>query len=195
VARLAVAATASFGADVLERLAAEHDIAVLLTRPDAPRGRGRKTAPSPAKEVADRLGIDVLQPARLDAGQIAARHAFPIGPDDDAGVVFARGAEIAVELLRDVLSAPRFEPQPDEGVTYAEKITAKDRELDWDRPAQELHNRVRALSPHIGARGIVDDRRVIVWRTRIRDGELELLEVQPEGRRRMTYEEFRRGLQ
>jgi methionyl-tRNA formyltransferase len=264
VARLAVAATAPFGADVLERLAGEHDIAVLLTRPDAPRGRGRKTAPSPAKEVADRLGIDVLQPARLtddiafdvdavviaaygllipdellernlwlnvhpsllprwrgaapveraimagdsqtgvtihltvtelDAGPIAAQQGFPIGPDDDAGVVFAHGAEIAVELLRDVLSAPRFEPQPDEGVTYAEKITAEDRELDWDRPAQELHNRVRALSPHIGARGIVDDRRVIVWRTRIRDGELELLEVQPEGRRRMTYEEFRRGLQ
>jgi methionyl-tRNA formyltransferase len=65
--------------------------------------------------------------------------------------------------------------------------------LDWDRPAHELHNRVRALSPHIGARGVVDGRRLIVWRTRIRDGKLELLEVQPEGRRRMTYEEFRRG--
>jgi methionyl-tRNA formyltransferase len=79
-------------------------------------------------------------------------------------------------------------------VTYAEKITPADRELDWSRPAQELHNRVRALSPHIGARAVVDGRRVIVWRTRVRDGKLELLEVQPEGRRRMTYEEFERGL-
>ena len=88
----------------------------------------------------------------------------------------------------------RFEPQADEGLTYADKITAADRELDWSRPAQELHNRVRALSPHIGARGVVDGRRVIVWRTRVRDGKLEVLEVRPEGRRRMTYEEFRRGL-
>jgi methionyl-tRNA formyltransferase len=261
--RLAVAATARFGADVLERLAERHDVAVLLTRADAPRGRGRKTAPSPAKEAAGRLGIDVLQPARLtddvkldvdvvivcaygllipdallernlwlnvhpsllprwrgaapveraimagdsetgvtihrtikelDAGPIAAQEAFPIGPDDDAGAVFARTAPIAVDLLDEVSPEPTFTPQSETGVTYAEKITSADRELDWDRPAQELHNRVRALSPHIGARGIVDGRRVIVWRTRVRDGELELLDVQPEGRRRMTYEEFRRGL-
>ena len=62
--RIGVAATAPFGADVLERLAATHDIAWLLTRPDAPRGRGRKLAPPPAKEVAERLGIPVHQPER-----------------------------------------------------------------------------------------------------------------------------------
>ena len=263
MAKLAVAATAPFGADVLERIARQHDVVVLLTRPDARRGRGRKVAASPAKEVAQRLGIEVVQPSRLtaelsldadavvvcaygllipdallernlwlnvhpsllprwrgaapveraimagdaetgvtihrtvkqlDAGPIAAQQAFPIAPDEDAGAVFARAAAIAVELLRDVLPSPHFDPQSENGVTYAEKITAADRELDWTRPPQELHDRVRALSPHIGARGVVDGRRVIVWRTRIRDGELELLEVQPEGRRRMTYEEFRRGL-
>jgi methionyl-tRNA formyltransferase len=260
---LAVAATAPFGAELLERLAVEHEVAVLLTRPDARRGRGRKTAPSPAKEIAGRLGIEVLQPARLtgdatfdvdlvivcaygllipdallernlwlnvhpsllprwrgaapveraimagdsetgvtihrtvkqlDAGPIAAQQAFPIGPDADAGTIFAQAVPIAVDLLDDVLSEPTFTPQSETCVTYAEKITSADRELDWDLPAQELHNRVRALSPHIGARGIVDGRRVIVWRTRVHDGRLELLEVQPEGRRRMTYEEFRRGL-
>ena len=62
--RLAVAATAPFGADVLERLAARHDIAYLLTRPDAPRGRGRKLAPTATKEVAERLGIPVHQPVK-----------------------------------------------------------------------------------------------------------------------------------
>ena len=48
--RIAVAATAPFGADVLERLAAEHDVVQLFTRPDKPRGRGRKLASPPAKE-------------------------------------------------------------------------------------------------------------------------------------------------
>jgi methionyl-tRNA formyltransferase len=66
--RIAVAATAPFGADVLERLAAHHEISVLLTRPDAPQGRGRKVAPPPAKVVAERLGIPVLQPERPAAG-------------------------------------------------------------------------------------------------------------------------------
>src|SRR6266849_10255708 len=64
--KIAVAATAPFGADVLERLAAEHDVALLVTRPDKPRGRGRKVAAPAAKETARRLGIPVAQPARLD---------------------------------------------------------------------------------------------------------------------------------
>src|SRR5260370_41023759 len=64
--KIAVAATAPFGADVLERLAAEHDVALLVTRPDRPRGRGRKGAAPAAKETARRLGIPVAQPARLD---------------------------------------------------------------------------------------------------------------------------------
>jgi methionyl-tRNA formyltransferase len=265
MARIAVAATAPFGAEVLKRLAGRHEVVALLTRPDAPQGRGRKLAPSPAKVVAEREGIPVLEPPRLgsdvcihshhvdavvvaaygllipdallerdlwlnvhpsllprwrgaapveraimngdmetgvtihrtvkelDAGPVGAQEAFPIGPDDDAGCVFGRSAEVAARLLEDVLASASFEPQRTEGVTYAEKITAADRELEWTRPAHELHDRVRALSPHIGARGVLDGRRMLVWRTRIVDGRLELLEVQPEGRRRMPYEEFRRG--
>ena len=68
MARIAVAATAPFGADVLERLAARHKIAALLTRPDAPAGRGRRVAAPPAKVVAERLGIPVLQPERPAPG-------------------------------------------------------------------------------------------------------------------------------
>jgi methionyl-tRNA formyltransferase len=68
VARIAVAATAPFGADMLERLVAHHDVSALLTRPDAPSGRGRRVAAPPAKEVAERLGIPVLQPERPAAG-------------------------------------------------------------------------------------------------------------------------------
>jgi len=264
MARIAVAATAPFGADVLERLAAKHEIALLLTRPDKPRGRGRKLAPTPAKEAAERLGIPVAQPARLDesvelpaetvvvcaygllipesllsralwlnvhpsllprwcgaapveraliagdtrtgvtihrttaeldAGPIAAQEAFEIGPEEDAAAVYARAAEVAARLLDSVLVNPRFEPQPSEGVTYAEKITAADRELDLTLPAGELVNRIRALSPHIGARAIVDGRPLVIWKARVAaDGSLELLEVQPEGRRRMTYAEYLRGV-
>jgi methionyl-tRNA formyltransferase len=259
--RLAVAATAPFGADVLERLASEHEVVQLFTRPDKPRGRGRRVAPPPAKEVAERLGIPVEQPAKLDssvgiaahtvvvcaygllipnelleralwlnvhpsllprwrgaapverslmagdeetgvtihrtvealdAGPVAAECAFAVGPDDDAGAVYARAAEVAAELLRDVLAEdePRFEPQTEEGVTYAEKIRPEDRKLDPDAPPQELVNRVRALSPHIGAR--LGD--LIVWRARTADdGTFEPVEVQPAGGRRMAYDAYLRG--
>ena len=53
------------------------------------------------------------------------------------------------------------------GATYAAKITAADRVLDPLRPARELHDRVRALSPHIGARLAVAGRPHTIWRTRV----------------------------
>ncbi|HSC49629.1 MAG TPA: methionyl-tRNA formyltransferase [Gaiellaceae bacterium] len=260
--RLAVAATAPLGADVLERLASRHDVAYLLTRPDRPQGRGRRLAPPPAKEAAERLGIEVRQPERLagfepgvdtvvvaaygvlipedvldralwlnvhpsllprwrgaapiertlmagddetgvtiielvpelDAGPIAAQQAFPVGPDDDFGTISARAGELAAELLEQALPAPELRPQPADGVTYAEKIRPEDRVLDRSRPAQELANRVRALSPHIGARTELHGRPVTIWRARVEGGELVPVEVQPDGRRRMSYDEFLRGL-
>jgi methionyl-tRNA formyltransferase len=255
---------------VLERLAARHEIAYLLTRPDRPRGRGQRLASPPAKETAERLGIEVRQPEgladfdpeeetvvlaaygalfpepvlgralwlnvhpsllprwrgaapieralmagdretgvtiiklvpELDAGPIAAQRAFPIGLDDDAGAVYAKAGAIAAELLAEVLSGPpEFRPQPEEGATYAERLGPADRELDWNRSPTELLNRIRALSPHIGAKGLVDGRMLIVWRAApaepgaaLMAGGLELLEVQPQGRRRMSGEDYLRGL-
>src|SRR5207302_272164 len=121
----------------------------------------------------------------LDAGPWSGMEAFPIGLDDTAGDVYGRAAPLAADLVGAALAKPEFEPQPEEGATYAEKIGPADRELDWSRPAKELHDRIRALSPHIGARGELQGRRVTVWRSRLADGKLELLEVQPEGGRRM----------
>jgi methionyl-tRNA formyltransferase len=263
VARVGVAATAPFGADVLERLAGHHDVAFLLTRPDRPRGRGRRVEPPPAKRTAERLRIPVLQPdhldetvdlpeetivavaygalvpkallerhtwlnvhpsllprwrgaapveraimagdretgvtiiklvEKLDAGPIAAQRAFAIEPEDDAGAVFEKAAALAVELLDDVFDNPRFREQSDDGATYAEKIRPADRVLDLSKPPEELVDRIRALSPHIGARAELRGRPVTIWKAEVADGRLEPLEVQPDGRRRMTYEEFLRGL-
>jgi len=258
--RLAVAATAPIGADVLERLAADNDVAYLLTRPDAPRGRGRRLAAPPAKLAAERLGIAVHQPEKpalpepvdavvvcayglyippalleqslwinvhpsllprwrgaapverailagdeqtgvtihrtveaLDAGPIAAQEAFAIEPEDDAGAIFKRSAEVAARLIRDVLPEPSFTPQPEEGITYAEKIGPADRELDLADPV-DAWRRVRALSPHIGAWATLEGRRVIVWAARLDDGAFVPLEVQPEGRKPMSYAEFLRGV-
>jgi methionyl-tRNA formyltransferase len=266
-ARIAVAATAPLGADVLERLAGTHEITTVLTRPDAPAGRGRKLTAPPAKRVADRLGIRVVQPEKLepgldlgdaptvvvvaygrlipeellterlwlnvhpsllprwrgaapveralmagdletgvtihrtvkelDAGPIAAQAAFLVEEDDDAGDVNARAAELAAELLDDVLAdpSPEFRPQPEDGATYAHKIEPDDRVLDLERPARELVDVVRALSPHIGARTELEGRPVTVWRARVgEDGAFQPLEVQPDGGRRMEYEAWLRGL-
>ena len=62
--RIGVAATAPLRRGRARAPRGRHDVAFLLTRPDAPRGRGRSSRPPPAKEVAERLGIPVLQPER-----------------------------------------------------------------------------------------------------------------------------------
>jgi len=263
---IAVAATAAFGADVLERLASQHEVTSVLTRPDAPAGRGRKLVPSPAKVAAERLGIRTLEPARLeqgldldaavvvtvayglivpesvlaerlwlnvhpsllprwrgaapveralmagdaetgvtiiklvkelDAGPIAAQGRFAIVPEDDAGVVYERSADLAVGLLDHVLAEtwqPAFLEQEGEA-TYAAKITADERRLDLARPPGELVDHVRALSPHIGARAELHGRGMTIWRARVADdGSFEPIEVQPDGGRRMAYDAWLRGL-
>jgi methionyl-tRNA formyltransferase len=262
---IAVAATAAFGADVLERLAQHHEVTSVLTRPDAPAGRGRRLAASPAKMTAQPLGLRVLQPERLepgldlgaevvvavayglivpedvlaerlwlnvhpsllprwrgaapveralmagdvetgvsiirlvkelDAGPIAAQESFALSEEDDAGAVYARATEAALRLLDDVLTstAPAFRDQVGEA-TYAAKIAPDDRHLDLERPAGELVDRVRALSPHIGARAELHGRRVTVWKARVAaDGAFEPVEVQPDGGRRMAYDAWLRGL-
>src|SRR5205823_11753965 len=109
------------------------------------------------------VSIILLEP-ELDAGPIAAQQKFPLSPEDDFGTVSARAAEVGAELLVDVLREPSFKPQPAEGATYAEKIGPADRELDLSGPPQELLNRVRALSPHIGARAELHGRPVTIWK-------------------------------
>ncbi len=161
-----------------------------------PRWRGAAPVERAILAGDTETGVTIHETVKeLDAGPVAAQRAFALEPDDDAGAVFARAAELAVELLDDVLPDPSFAPQSDEGVTYAAKIEPADRELDLTAPPEESLNRIRALSPHIGARGELCGRRVTIWRARIEDGELVPVEVQPEGGRRMEYEAFLRGLQ
>ena len=100
---------------------------------------------------------------------------------------------VTVVRGRRVLPEPQFTPQPADGATYAEKIGAADRELHLDDPV-DAWRRVRALSPHIGAWTTVEGRRLTIWRARLEEGRFVPEEVQPEGRRRMSYDDFRRGL-
>ncbi len=164
-----------------------------------PRWRGAAPVERAIMAGDAETGVTVIELVEeLDAGPIAAQRAFPVEPEDDAGAVYAKAAPLAAELLDEVLDAPGevvLTPQPADGVTYADKITSADRRLDLSAPAAELVRRVRALSPHIGARAELHGRPVTVWRARVgKDGSFQPVEVQPDGGRRMAYAAWLRGL-
>jgi methionyl-tRNA formyltransferase len=191
-ARPEVVVVCAFGALITEPLLSDFEL--LNVHPSLlPRWRGAAPVERALMAGDEETGVTIHRTVEaLDAGPVAAQRAFAIAPDDDAGAVYAHAAALAAELLNDVLAQeePSFEPQPEEGATYAEKIRPDDRLLDPDAPAHELANRVRGLSPHIGAR--LGD--LIVWRARVgEDGAFEPVEVQPDGGRRMAYDAYLRG--
>ena len=277
--------SSEFSLRVLEVIAPRLEPALVITRPPAARGRGRRLARTPVAAGADALGLPVLEPARLgdaeaeiaalsprllvlcayggmvrepllsryeilnvhpsllprwrgaapveraimagdavtgvslmrlvaelDAGPVCRTGTVTIGPQDDYGTLSARLAELAATLVLEALESPReYVEQDGDGVTYAEKLTAADRELDAQRPAEELERVVRALHPHIGARlpdglGVLRARSASVelpaGELEARDGglfwgatpgSLELLEVRPPGGRAMDAAAYLRG--
>jgi methionyl-tRNA formyltransferase len=185
-----------------------------------PRWRGAAPVERALMAGDAETGVAIMElVAALDAGPVAALERWPLGPDDDAGAVMARALELGVPLLAQALedaAAGRLAtaPQADEGVTYADKLVRADRLLDPTEPAGAAHDRVRALSPHIGAQLRLGGQDVVVWRT-ARTGEalapgevaadgrrilvgfaggaLEVAELQAPGKRRMDAATFLRG--
>jgi methionyl-tRNA formyltransferase len=94
--------------------------------------------------------------AGLDTGPVCLSAPTPIGPDETTADLHDRlaalGAGLMVEALA-ALEAGRLVavPQPEAGVTYAKKIDKAEARIDWNRPAKEIHDTIRGLSPFPGA--------------------------------------------
>ncbi|MFA8387309.1 MAG: methionyl-tRNA formyltransferase [Pelagibaca sp.] len=109
-------------------------------------------------------GICIMQmEAGLDTGPVLLREATPIGATETTGALHDRlsamGADLIVQALNriDDLTA---EPQPDAGVTYAQKIDKAEAHIDWTRPAIEVDRQIRGLSPFPGAWTMIGAERV-----------------------------------
>ena len=122
-----------------------------------PRWRG--AAPINAAILAgdEETGVTIMKmDAGLDTGPMLARRSIRLTRDDTAGSVFEKlstlGADLLIETLPDYLSGKLTPtPQPAEGITYAPMLKKEDGRLDFNRPAEELERRVRALQPWPGA--------------------------------------------
>ncbi|MFM9940324.1 MAG: methionyl-tRNA formyltransferase [Hyphomicrobiaceae bacterium] len=157
----------------------------------------------------------------LDTGPICLSEQIPIGPDLHAGalhdIMAMRGASLMVRALAALERGSLMTtPQPAEGITYAKKIDKAETRIDFRRPARDVHNHIRGLSPHpgawfslgeaksaerikvlastpvpgSGAPGTVIDAAGVIA---CGDGAIRLLEVQRAGKRPMSMNEFLRG--
>ncbi|MBL8484155.1 MAG: methionyl-tRNA formyltransferase [Rhodocyclaceae bacterium] len=122
-----------------------------------PRWRGAAPIQRAIEAGDQETGITIMQmDAGLDTGPMLCARALPIAATDTAAALHDRlaalGAELIVQALAD-LGAGRLvpQPQPEQGVTYAQKIAKSEAALDFREPAEVLARRVRAFDPFPGA--------------------------------------------
>jgi methionyl-tRNA formyltransferase len=125
-------------------------------------------------------GVEVMRmEAGLDTGPVAMVERVSIGPDVTAGEMTDRLARLGADLMARALAALSrgglgFTPQAAEGITYAKKLDKAETRIDWSRPAVDVHNHIRGLSPAPGAWFEADfgngPERVKVLRSALADG-------------------------
>lgn len=151
----------------------------------------------------------------LDTGDMILKSEIPIGDSAITGEIHDLLKETGAKVLKETLimlqqnKAPRI-PQDHQAATYAPLLTKKLEKINWDRSATEIHNLIRGLNPWPGAYCHYQNRVLKIWKARIHDadvittrpgrvvmvttegllvetgrGVIELLEVQPESKRRM----------
>jgi methionyl-tRNA formyltransferase len=186
-----------------------------------PRWRG--AAPVHRAVIAgdSETGITIMRVVKeLDAGAMLAIRRRPIGPDETSVEVEHDLARIGADLLVETVDALAMgsvteTPQPEEGITYASKLTKEESAVSWTEPALRIHNLVRGLQPWPLVAARLAGVRVLVHRTALTDdvsdapggtvvqasgdtlavaaGDgrvLRIVSLQPEGRRVMSARDF-----
>lgn len=188
-----------------------------------PLYRGASPIQSAVADGRTETGVTILYVTReMDAGDIILQIPESIRPEDTSITLKQRladlGAQAFLQALEQIRTGTvRRTPQDEDKVMYVSKLTREDARIDWSCPAQTLRNRIRAYQPWPGAFCLLSDgeTRLKIHKSRVvagREGPpgtvqesghtlivacgqdaLELLEVQPPGKKPMPAEAFLQG--
>ena len=134
-----------------------------------PRWRGAAPIHRAIEAGDAHTGITIMQMDEgLDTGDMLAMQTVAIAPSDTTGSLHDRlavmGGRLLIETLQSLLTCTaQVTPQPNQGVTYAEKISKAEAVLDWTQPAEVLARRVRAFDPFPGAHTLCGDEVLKIW--------------------------------
>ena len=188
-----------------------------------PRWRGAAPIQRAIESGDTTTGITIIQMEKgLDTGPFLLQKSCPIVASETAGSLHDKLAILGRECLQELLpEMARGEvkptPQDNSMATYARKITKQEARLDWQREASELERKVRAFNPAPVARMEINRQSFRIWECEVlhRDthnisgtlvacerngldiqtgkGVLRLKMIQPEGRKKMSVQEFVNG--
>jgi methionyl-tRNA formyltransferase len=188
-----------------------------------PRWRGAAPIQRAVMAGDKETGVAVMKMEEgLDTGPVAMVERIAITQDMNAGELHDRLMVLGADLMVRALAALSrgglgFTPQPEEGVTYAQKLKNEEALIDWTRPAHAVHDHIRGLSPFPGAYFTADfgkgQERVKVLRAALAEGSgspatllgndgtiscgegaIRLIQVQRAGKGPVAFEEFLRGV-
>src|SRR5688572_15723106 len=189
-----------------------------------PKYRGASPVHRAVIDGEAQTGVTIMRMVEaLDAGDMMASVARPIGPDETSDEVERDLADLGAQLLIEVVDRIEAgtavaEPQDARASTYAPRLTKEEGLVDWTLPAPRIHNRVRGLHPWPHAYAYLDGGRIILLKTHVvndttsaepgkivdvtRDairvatghgGVISIDELQAEGRKPMRTREFLAG--
>lgn len=188
-----------------------------------PSYRGSSPVPAAILNGDDVTGISIIEMVRrLDAGPVVAQETMSLSGNETGDTLSAQLADLAADMLPDVVCSWCEEtlvssPQDETLVSYTRELTKADGQIDWNFPANQIERMVRAYQSWPSAWSTLNGRRVVIRRAAVADGNafgppgqidfengavliacgselLEVLEVQPQGKRRMPADAWFRGL-
>ena len=154
-----------------------------------PRWRGAAPITRAIEAGDSSFGVTLMKmEAGLDTGPMLLQKSFPLKGDETTASLTETVAELGADMLVQLLSAPQdisITPQPEEGVTYAHKVTKDEGRLNFSLPASEIERKIRAFSPFPSSFAEHNGTTVKIWEARLREDITgqpgEVVEVNKEG--------------
>jgi methionyl-tRNA formyltransferase len=185
-----------------------------------PRWRGAAPIQRAIEAGDQETGVTIMQmEAGLDTGPVLLEKRLPILETDTGASLHDKLAELGAQAIVEALSRPQElkpVPQPQQGVTYAAKLSKEEARLDWTLPAEVLARKIRAFNPVPGAWTLLDGEPLKIWQAQVvpgtgrpgeileaaagrlvvacGEGALQLTELQKAGARRMDAAAFLAGV-